>query len=241
MSASDTVIIIPARLSAARLPNKPILDINGLPMVIRVANQSALSNVARVVLACGEQEIMDIALQYGYKAILTDPALPSGTDRVCAALQDLGNEIKYIINVQGDLPYIDPETIIQTHKLLIESKADIATAVSMFAEEDHVMAENRNIVKAIIAHDNRALFFTRVKCPSGPGPMYKHIGIYGYTREALERFVSLPVSELEKREGLEQLRALENGMTIYAAVVDDHPVSVDTPDDLEYLRNKHKT
>jgi len=231
---SDTAIIIPARLAAVRLPNKPLAEIGGIPMVIRVANQAKLSNAGDVFIACCGDEIFNVAKAHGFRAIKTDPNLASGTDRVYEAFKNIGKNYNYIINLQGDLPLIDPEIIFATATLLSKAHVEISTAVCEITEEYKIT--DQNIVKAILTQNNQALYFTRATAPSGPGKLYEHIGIYGYTIDSLKKFVSAKQTELEKRERLEQLRALENDIKIHVAIVESAPISVDIPDDLERVR-----
>lgn len=234
MIKSDTVVIIPARLASTRLPNKPLLDIVGKPMIIRIAEQAQRSQVGEVVIACGDQEIFDLVEKYNLKAIMTDPNLPSGSDRVYAAYKHLDLKHKYIINLQGDLPTVSPELISKISSDLISSDADIATAAAKIKDEKE--KADPNVVKAVIGFNDKALYFTRSACPWGEGEMFHHIGIYGYKKDALEKFIKFPPSPLEKRERLEQLRALENGLTINVSITDNIPLGVDTPEDLEVVR-----
>ncbi len=234
MSESDSIIIIPARLASTRLPNKPLLDIAGKHMIIRVIEKAYESGVGDVVVACGDQEIVDIVTKFGCKAVMTDPDLSSGSDRIYAAYKQLNLKHRYIINLQGDLPTISPDLIMKINDGLISSNTDITTAASKIADEEE--KRDPNVVKAIIGFDNRALYFTRAMCPWGEGDLYHHIGIYGYQNEALEKYIKFPPSPLEKREKLEQLRALENGLSISVSIVDTFPLGVDTIEDLEKVR-----
>ncbi|MCE2991411.1 MAG: 3-deoxy-manno-octulosonate cytidylyltransferase [Candidatus Jidaibacter sp.] len=227
------LIFIPVRLAATRLPQKPILDVKGLPMMIQVGLRAKESNVGEVVFACGDQELVDLAAKHGFKAVLTDPSLPTGTDRVHAAYQALNSKDKHILNVQGDMPFISGKTIAETAKVLERSDADMATAASIIDKGDSEHTLNSSVAKVVLSKNNRALYFSRTPyLPHGIGDYYHHLGIYGYKADALKKFVSLPQSPLEKRENLEQLRALENDMTIDVAIVNDFPQSVDTPEDL---------
>ncbi len=232
-----TIIVIPARMAAIRLPNKPLAIIGGKPMVIRVAEQAKKAGIGRVLIACDGPEIYGVAKDYGYDAVITSPDLTSGTDRVFASLGDLVSSFNCIINLQGDMPLIDPEVIIKTHECFRNhAYCDIVTAVAKIHQESDF--HNPSVVKAIVAEPSgRALYFTRSPCPSGGIENgYKHIGIYAYRPKSLRRFVSLPPSPLEKSEKLEQLRAMEDGMSIVTAVVRHYPISVDTADDLELAR-----
>jgi 3-deoxy-manno-octulosonate cytidylyltransferase (CMP-KDO synthetase) len=234
MNLSDAVIIIPSRLSSTRLPNKPLADIAGKPMIIRVAEQAYKSQIGEVIIACGDKEIFDVVKNFGYNAVMTDPSLACGTDRIYAAFKLLDLKAKYIINLQGDLPIIDPTVVSKVYAKLISTQADIATAAAKIIDQEEI--KNPNVVKAIIGYQGKALYFTRAACPYGEGDLYHHIGIYAYTYEALEKFMHFNPSPLEKREKLEQLRALENGLSIFVEVVDTFPIGVDTPDDLEKIR-----
>ncbi|MBT4879575.1 MAG: 3-deoxy-manno-octulosonate cytidylyltransferase [Alphaproteobacteria bacterium] len=238
----QTLIVIPARLQATRLPNKPLADICGKPMIVRVWEQAQASQVGEVVVACGEPEIKEVVERSGGQAVLTDPNLPSGTDRVWAAVETLDPSGKYsrIINVQGDLPTLDPTTVSRILGTLSNPAIDISTPVCPFTDEEEI--NNPNVVKAVLSlkegdTEGRALYFSRSPIPHGMRPLYYHIGLYAFQREALERFVSLPQTALEKAERLEQLRALEAGMTIQGVLVDSIPVGVDTPEDLEKARS----
>lgn len=229
------LIFIPVRLASTRLPKKAIADIKGLPMMIQVGMRAREAAAGDVIFACGDGELVDIATSYGFKAVLTDPSLPTGTDRVHAAYKALDTKDELIINVQGDMPFISPQTIAETSKLLANSNADMATAASVIKDSSDTL--NPSVAKVVLAQNNRALYFSRTPhLPHGSGDYYHHLGIYGYKASALEQFVNLPQSPLEKRENLEQLRALENGMTIDVAIVNDFPQSVDTHEDLEKVR-----
>lgn len=233
----NTVVIIPARLGSSRLPNKPLALIGDKEMILHVAQKGLSANVGDVIIACSEKPVFDIVENAGFCAIMTDPDLPSGSDRIFAASQQLKKQYQYIVNLQGDMPNIDPTLIIKLVDLIQKTDADIVTAVAPIISPDE--NANPNVVKAVLAENGRALYFTRSpSVPFGDGPLYHHIGIYVYKTEALKRFVSLPPSQLELREKLEQLRALENGMSIFAAIVDHAPKGVDTIEDLEFLRSE---
>lgn len=227
-----TIIIIPARLGSTRLPNKPLADIGGKPMVVRVMEQALKANVGEVIVACAEQEIKDAVEKAGGQAILTPPDLPSGTDRIYHAASRTPHDI--IINLQGDMPLIDPKLIQKVLESLKNPAVDIATLVTPV--NNAADKNNPNKVKAVLAENGRALYFTRSPAPHGDDQFYYHIGVYAYRRAALEAFVKLPPSPLELREKLEQLRALEAGMPIAAAIVDAEPLGVDTLEDLEKVR-----
>ena len=238
--AENPIILIPARMAATRLPGKPLADIAGLPMIIRVWTQALAAEIGPVVIAAGDEEIVEVVHKAGGRAILTDPAISSGSDRVHAALQEIDPDEKHkvVVNLQGDIPTIAPDSLRRVVDALSESGADIATLV---APADPLDRDNPNVVKPAIAwapggNLGRALYFSRSPVPAGDGPYYHHIGLYAFRRAALERFVGLPQTELERRESLEQLRALEAGMRIDVALVDTVPVGVDTSADLTRAR-----
>lgn len=240
--SSRIAILIPARLAATRLPNKPLAEIAGEPMIVHVWRRAMEANLGRVVVACGDEAIASVVIAVGGEAVLTDPALPSGTDRVFQAISMLDPErrLERIVNLQGDLPTIEPAMLHRVVEPLDRLGCDIATlAVATDDEDDR---GSSSVVKAIVSPDRddpalgRALYFTRATAPWGAGPVLHHIGIYAYTRAALERFATLAPSPLEQREKLEQLRALENGMSIGVRLVERAPFGVDTPGDLERAR-----
>lgn len=236
----NPLILIPARMAATRLPNKPLADIGGKPMIVRAYEQAALSGLP-VAVAAGDQAIVDAIEAVGGTAILTDPDLPSGSDRIRAALEAIDPDGRHdaVINLQGDMPFADPGLATACAALLHgEPACDIATLVAH--EADVPDRSNPDVVKAVLAlpegeRHGRALYFTRSTL-YGDAPVWRHIGLYGYRREALLRFCTAPPSPLEKREKLEQLRALEMGLQIWAAVIDEAPLSVDNPADLEAAR-----
>ena len=242
--SNKSLIIIPARLASMRLPDKPLLDIDGKPMIVRVWERACAEGLGRVVVAAGDQAIADAVSAAGGDVVMTDADLPSGSDRIYQALERVDPERHYevIINLQGDLPTIE-RGLIGSVKTALQS-ADMASLVAEIVDEDEIA--DPNCVKAVIAWDDdamrhgRALYFTRATAPYGEGPLYHHIGIYAYKRDALERFVSLPPSPLELRERLEQLRALEAGMEIRMARVDAVPLGVDTQQDLDRARQQFK-
>lgn len=236
MSNDTPIILIPARMSATRLPGKPLADIHGRPMIAHVIDRAMEADIGPVVVACAEEDVAAAARDAGAKGIVTDPALPSGSDRIMAALSAIDPDRRYsvVVNVQGDLPTIAPAAIRASLDPLSDTDVSIATLVAEITRAEE--RDNPNVVKAILAANGRALYFTRATAPTGPGPLWHHIGLYAYRRNALERFVSLPPSPLELREKLEQLRALEDGMIIAAAKVDDPPLGVDSPEDLERAR-----
>ncbi len=241
------LVVIPARMAATRLPGKPLLDIGGKPMIVRVweiaQNWAKSVAGADVVVAAGDPEIVDAVTAAGGKAVLTDPDLPSGTDRCWAAAESLdptGN-FNVVINLQGDQPVFDAEILSAVLTPLSEPQVDIATLASVIVDERE--RDNPNVVKLVPSFPTpdspvaRALYFTRATAPTGDGPLYHHVGIYAFRREALKRFVALPPSPLEIREKLEQLRALEHDMRMDAAIVPQGTrIGVDGPDDLERAR-----
>lgn len=240
----STIILIPARMASTRLPGKPLAEIAGKPMIAHVAARAAQSGVGRVVVATDTPEIADAARAAGVEAVVTRGDHASGSDRVFEALKiaDPANASEIVINLQGDLPTIDPRDIQAVLRPLELEQTDIATLGSEISREDE--KTNPAVVKIVGAplvvpagqQRLRALYFTRATAPWGEGPLYHHIGIYAFRRPALERFVGLPQSALEQRERLEQLRALEAGMRIDAEIVDTTPLGVDTPADLERAR-----
>ena len=238
--SEHTLVIIPARMASARLPNKPLADIGGEPMVVRVARQAALAGVGRVAVATDSLEIAEAVEAAGFEAVVTRDDHQSGSDRVyeAATIMDPEGRAQIILNVQGDIPAIEPESIRRAAVPLAASPADLATLAVVITDEAE--KTNPNIVKVIGTPIGegllRALYFTRATAPYGEGPLYHHIGLYAWRRTALQRFVSLKPSTLEKRESLEQLRALEDGMRIDVAIVDSVPLGVDTPADLERAR-----
>jgi 3-deoxy-manno-octulosonate cytidylyltransferase (CMP-KDO synthetase) len=235
------IVIIPARMAATRLPGKPLADVAGAPMILRVWRCAMDAGTGPVAVAAGDAEIVSAVEQQGGAAVLTDPALASGTDRIFAALEllDPHGAHETVVNLQGDLPLLDPAQLRIVKETLESSGADIATLAAPIVDAADI--DNPNVVKPVVAWSDdgrvgRALYFSRARAPYGDGPYYHHIGIYAFRREALARFVRLPPSPLEQRERLEQLRALEAGMSIVVARVDEAPLSVDTPEDLEKAR-----
>lgn len=233
----NTGIFIPVRMGSTRLPNKPTALIANKPMMIWVGEQAKSAKCGDVIFACADDVLVELAHKHGFQAVRTEPNLPSGTDAVHAASKIFDKKYDIVVNLQGDMPAISPDVIKKTVECLQGSKADIATAVAKMSTEQE--RTSPNVVKAIIAYNGRALYFTRTSfSPYGDGDHYHHIGIYAFTRESIDKFVSLPQTPLEKRERLEQLRALENGMVIAVTEVSSAPHGVDTPDDLEYVRTK---
>ena len=236
----NPLILIPARMAATRLPGKPLADIGGKPMIVR-AYEQALESGLPVAVAAGDPEIVAAIAAIGGRAVLTDPDLPSGSDRIRAAVEAIDPDGVHdaIINLQGDMPFADPGLATACAALLRDEPAcDIATLVA--AEAEAADRSNPDVVKAVLAlgegeQRGRALYFTRSTL-YGDAPVWRHIGLYGYRREALTRFCAAPPSPLERREKLEQLRALEMGLQIWAAVIAEAPLSVDNPSDLEAAR-----
>lgn len=239
IQAVKPIILIPARLGSTRLPGKVLADINGKPMIAHVLKQALLAGLGPVAVACGEEEIAQQVLAHGGLAVLTPPDLPSGSDRIFAALEQLDKTAQYdvIINLQGDLPNIPPAYLHAVLKPLAQGY-DIGTLVAPITSAEEAAAPS--VVKCACAFFESditsALYFSRNIVPSGEGPLWHHIGIYAYRRAALEQFVNLPPSPLEQREKLEQLRALEAGFRIGVVRVEHAPFGVDTPQDLERAR-----
>ena len=237
----NPIVLIPARMAATRLPGKPLADIGGIPMIVRVLRQAEAAGAGPVAVAAGDAAIVSAVEGAGGRAVLTDPDLPSGSDRILAALAELdpGSQHDVVINLQGDMPFLDPAALAACAALLAEHPAcDIGTI--MVAERDPAERCNPDIPKVVASmqpdgRTARALYFTR-SVLYGDGPVWLHHGVYAYRREALERFTAAPPSPLEMRERLEQLRALELGMSIWTTVLDEPPISVDNPADLERAR-----
>jgi 3-deoxy-manno-octulosonate cytidylyltransferase (CMP-KDO synthetase) len=235
----NPIVLIPARMASSRLPGKPLAEIGGVPMIVRVWAQAMRAGVGPVVVAAAEDEIADAVEKAGGHAVLTHPDLPSGSDRIFAALQlvDPAGRHDVVINCQGDLPALDPGQLRAAAAAL--AGHDIATLAAPITDEAD--RADPAVVKAVVAWEpdgrkGKALYFSRATVPAGPGDHFYHVGLYAYRRAALQRFVQLPPSPLEVREKLEQLRALEAGMRIAVARVDAVPLSVDTPEDLEHAR-----
>ncbi|WP_315918537.1 3-deoxy-manno-octulosonate cytidylyltransferase [Mesorhizobium sp. SP-1A] len=236
----STLILIPARMASTRLPGKPLADIAGAPMIVHVARRAAESGLGRVVVATDTSAVAEAVRAAGFEAAMTRADHESGSDRIFEALTaiDPDGSVDTVVNVQGDLPTIEPELIGAALKPFEDPAVDIATlGVEITRDEEKT---NPNVVKIVGSPRSqtrlRALYFTRATAPWGEGPLYHHIGLYAYRRAALERFVTLKPSPLEKRERLEQLRALEAGMRIDAEIVRSVPLGVDTPEDLERAR-----
>jgi len=238
---TSCLIVIPARLKATRLPDKPLADIAGEPMIVHVWRRAVEADCGPVVVATDAERVRDAVLAAGGEAVMTRPDHASGSDRVFEAVlrHDKSAKAETIVNLQGDLPTLDPSLIRACLHARGEGGADIGTIAAAIVRDEE--RTDPNVVKVVGTKLPggsvlRALYFTRATAPYGDGPLYHHIGIYAYSRAALERFVSLPPSPLERREKLEQLRALEAGMLIHVGLVDTVPLGVDTPPDLERAR-----
>jgi 3-deoxy-manno-octulosonate cytidylyltransferase (CMP-KDO synthetase) len=245
--AESVLILIPARMASTRLPGKPLADIAGRPMIAHVLDRAVESGLGPVFVATDSEQVATAVVKAGGQAVMTRADHASGSDRIFEAMEQIGAGADIVVNVQGDLPTIDPAEIRAALAPLSDPAVDIAT----LAAEIHRPEErtNPNVVKVVGTPVGptgadpsanvgrlRALYFTRATAPYGDGPLYHHIGLYAYRRAALERFVRLPAAPLEKREKLEQLRALEAGMRIDVAIVAAVPLGVDTPHDLEIAR-----
>lgn len=238
----NNLIIIPARLESTRLPNKPLADIKGLPMVIHVLNKGLESSCGDVIVATSNIEIYDVVRSYGEKAIMTNPDHPSGSDRIFEALNifDPDKQYKNIVNLQGDLPTIDPYLIKLTFQLIENNQdADISTLGGSINNEDELM--NPNVVKAYVERVNQTLYAKDfVRSPKGYNKekLFHHLGVYGYKRRSLEKFIKTKQSKREQDLKLEQLRALDNGMSIVIDLINKIPIGVDTEDDLYNVRKE---
>jgi 3-deoxy-manno-octulosonate cytidylyltransferase (CMP-KDO synthetase) len=237
---ADVLIVIPARLAATRLPGKPLADIGGVPMIVHVLRRAQEAAIGTTVVATDSEAIAAAVAKAGGHAVLTRADHASGSDRIFEALEqiDVGRSVKIIVNLQGDLPTLEPAAIAVALSPLGDPAVDIATLAAEIRSAEE--ASDPNVVKVvgtpIAPRRLRALYFTRAIAPAGEGPLYHHIGLYAFRRAALEKFVKLPPSPLEQREKLEQLRALEAGMRIDVGLVDSLPLGVDTPADLEKAR-----
>ena len=240
MQKRDILILIPARMAATRLPGKPLADIAGKPMIEHVIRRAEAAGLGEVIVATDSEPIQAAVEKAGARALMTSADHASGSDRIFEALQiaDPDGRAQIVVNLQGDLPTLAPDDLRSAVRLLDDPAVDIATLAAEIVKDEE--RTNPNVVKVVgspVAPQRlRALYFTRATAPYGDGPLYHHIGLYAYRRAALERFVALPQSALEQREKLEQLRALEAGMRIDAAIVSSVPLGVDTPDDLETAR-----
>ncbi|MXQ11614.1 3-deoxy-manno-octulosonate cytidylyltransferase [Microvirga makkahensis] len=237
---SGPLVLIPARLAATRLPNKPLADIAGEPMIVHVWRRATEAGIGPVAVATDAPEIAEAVTRAGGRAVMTRSDHASGSDRIFEAVEKLDPEGRHdvVVNVQGDLPTVDPGAIAASVVPLSDPGVDLSTLVAIIKRKEE--RTDPNVVKMVGAEVApgrfRSLYFTRATAPYGDGPLYHHIGLYAYRRRALQRFVSLPPSPLELREKLEQLRALEAGMRIDAVLVDDVPLGVDTPHDLNRAR-----
>ncbi|MGF1649621.1 MAG: 3-deoxy-manno-octulosonate cytidylyltransferase [Hyphomicrobiaceae bacterium] len=240
---TQAIVAIPARLQSTRLPNKPLADIHGEPMIVHVWRKAVAAEVGRVIVATDSEDIAAVVRTVGGEVVLTRAEHQSGSDRIFEAISKVDPDIHcdVLVNLQGDLPTVDVAVIRACVAGLRDRETDIVTAAAEI--EDEAEKSSPNVVKIVgtrvgMVRPNsmRALYFTRATAPYGDGPLYHHIGIYAYRRSALERFVSLPRSPLEDREKLEQLRAIENGMRIDVAIVDTVPIGVDTQADLDRVR-----
>ena len=238
--AADTLVLIPARFASTRLPGKPLADIAGLPMIVQVVRRAEEAKLGPVWVATDDETIHAAVEKAGGRAVMTRVDHVSGSDRIFEALSSIDpkKKVRFVVNVQGDLPTIEPATIRAALAPLKDKAVDIATVAAVIDNESD--RTNPNIVKVVGSsigkNRMRALYFTRASAPAGEGPLYHHIGLYAYRRAALEKFVKLKPSGLEQREKLEQLRALETGMRIDVAIVDAVPLGVDTPAELEKAR-----
>lgn len=236
----NPIVVIPARLGSTRLPNKPLADIGGRPMIARVVEQALAAGLGPVVVAVDSSEISKALNGSGAKVVLTRPDHPSGSDRIFEAIGRLDPDRRHdvVVNLQGDFPTVSPAAIAAALGPLADAEVAIGTLAGEIVSDDE--RANENVVKVVGSPVSerrlRALYFTRATAPWGDGPLYHHSGIYAYRRAALERFVALPPSALEKRERLEQLRALEDRMRIDVTVIDEVPFGVDTPEDLARAR-----
>ena len=256
------IILIPSRLNSTRLPNKPLALISGVPMIVHVWRRAMEAKIAEVAVACDNEAIEREITQAGGKAIMTDPNLPSGSDRIFAALKELDprKQFDVVVNVQGDMPTLDPALISKSIAMLDNKTVDIATLAAPIRNKQErtdpavvkvvlsriqdagfrIQGKEKNLASPESRIPNpesyRALYFSRATVPYGDGPLYHHVGLYAYRRESLEKFVGLPPSPLELREKLEQLRALEAGMHIEVGIVEEAPLGVDTPVTLERAR-----
>jgi 3-deoxy-manno-octulosonate cytidylyltransferase (CMP-KDO synthetase) len=233
-------------MASTRLPGKPLADIRGEPMIVHVWRRALEADLGPVLVAAAEAEIVAAIKKAGGEAVLTRPDHPSGSDRIFEALTafDPKGGFDAVVNLQGDLPTLDPGIAKAAFRLLDDAEVDIGTVGAVISRPEE--RDDPNVVKAVVAlassktsggkTTGRALYFSRATVPTGPGPHFHHIGLYAYRRDALARFVALPPGQLEQRERLEQLRALENGMRIDLALVDTVPLGVDTPADLERAR-----
>ena len=235
---SDTAIIIPSRIGSTRLPEKPLKIIGHKTMIEHVVDRALESNSGEVFVATDSDEIAQKSLAAGATPIMVTEDVETGTDRIYAALCKMPNsdKIKYIVNLQGDLPLINPDIISTVVAELKNTNAEMVTPITKELAEH---PNDSSKVKVIKAYDNTALYFSRNTIPHGAEWHWHHIGIYGFAKHALEKFVNLPQSHTEITEKLEQLRALEHGIRIQLCIVDENVTSVDTAADLEKVREMH--
>jgi 3-deoxy-manno-octulosonate cytidylyltransferase (CMP-KDO synthetase) len=237
------VILIPARLQSTRLPEKPLADIGGKPMIVQVLARALEADIAPVYVACDDIRIRAAVEKAGGRAIMTKVEHASGSDRIYEALCTIDADKKFdvVVNLQGDVPTIEPQVIKVVLAPLVNPAVDIATLACRITRAEE--KTDPSVVKPVLTFPvgggniARALYFSRATIPHGEGELYHHIGIYAYRRGALEKFVNLPPGVLEQREKLEQLRALEAGMHIAAAIVDAVPLGVDTQEHLDRARS----
>jgi 3-deoxy-manno-octulosonate cytidylyltransferase (CMP-KDO synthetase) len=244
---ANPIVMIPARLSSTRLPGKPLADIGGTPMIVHVWRRAVAAALGPVVVACGDPAIAEAVAAAGGRAVLTDPLLPTGSDRIHAALSGLDPDRAHdaVVNVQGDMPLIEPAAIRLAFETLADPETDIATLAAVIDDPALLTQDHVNKVAAGFAdpaRPARALYFSKLPVPWGDGPHYEHVGLYAYRRDALDRFVALPQGVLERRERLEQLRALEAGMSIAVRLIaaEEHGGQVDTAADLERVRQHYR-
>jgi 3-deoxy-manno-octulosonate cytidylyltransferase (CMP-KDO synthetase) len=236
----NPIILIPARMASSRLPDKPLAMIGTEPMIVQVWRRACEASIGEVAVACDGKAIADVIERAGGQAVITEPSLPSGSDRIYAALKTIDPKKKYdvVVNVQGDMPLLDAAIIRQALRLLQNPDVDIGTLAAVINDERE--RTDAAVVKAIVDKSGQAINFTRSATPSKDGNFLHHIGIYAYRRRALEQFVQLPPSPREQQEKLEQLRALDAGMRIDVAIVDTVPLGVDTPEGLEKARKHYE-
>jgi 3-deoxy-manno-octulosonate cytidylyltransferase (CMP-KDO synthetase) len=239
MSLPRAIVLIPARMASTRLPGKPLADINGTPMIVHVWRRAMEADIGRVVLATDSEEVARAVKAAGGEAVMTAADHVNGSSRIHEALRRLGAAEEIVVNFQGDIPTVPAASVRAVLRPLGEPAVDIATIAAEIRRPEE--RSDPNIVKVVGTPVGdgilRALYFTRATAPHGDGPLYHHVGLYAFRRAALDRYVGLPPSPLEKREKLEQLRALEVGMRIDVAIVDGVPLGVDTPADLERARS----
>ncbi|HEY1796681.1 MAG TPA: 3-deoxy-manno-octulosonate cytidylyltransferase [Stellaceae bacterium] len=243
----NPIVAIPSRLASTRLPSKPLAEIGGAPMIVQVWRRAVAAGVGPVIVACADREIVAAVEAEGGRAMLTDPDLPTGSDRIHAAITalDPGCAHDAVVNVQGDMPMLDPAAIRLAFEALADPDTDIATLAAEITDPEALAAASVNKVAAGFADPSkpaRALYFSKLPLPWGDGPHYEHIGLYAYRRAALDRYVTLPQTVLERRERLEQMRALEAGMRFSVSLIDPSRlgVQVDTPEDLARCRELMK-